>query len=197
MNSRLTTRDLVTLAIFGEFLFVAFYACGMIGFAGPAFMFVGWILGILLGGVVLILSMTRVPKMGTLTITGLLVGLGMTPSHTIWMIPAGLVLGFIADLIATNAGRNVRLDPRRASLGYAVFILWMIVPLIPIVVNADEYYDMITKQMGADYSNKMRALFTPGLIAGWSVVVFLVGLLGGWLGIKMGRKHFQRAGLTK
>ncbi|GAE76804.1 substrate-specific component BL0695 of predicted ECF transporter [Cutibacterium acnes JCM 18918] len=26
------------------------------------------------------------------------------------------MLGFIADLVTTNAGRNVRLDPRRASL---------------------------------------------------------------------------------
>ena len=29
------------------------------------------------------------------------------------------------------------------------------------------------------------------------VIVFLLGLAGGWLGIKVGRKHFQRAGLTK
>ena len=82
-------------------------------------------------------------------------------------------------------------------LGYAVFVLWMIVPLIPMLVNADEYYAMITEQMGADYSNKMRELFTPGLVAGWAVIVFLLGLAGGWLGIKVGRKHFQRAGLTK
>ena len=184
MKSRLTTRDLVTVAIFAVIFFVAFYACGMIGFAGPAFMFVGWILGILLGGIIVMLSMERVPKMGALTIP-------------IWMIPAGLVLGFIADLVTTNAGRNVRLDPRRASLGYAVFTLWVVAPLIPMVVNADKYYAMITKQMGADYSNKMRALFTPGLVAGWAVAVFLLGLLGGWLGIKVGRKHFRRAGLTK
>ena len=150
MKSRLTTRDLVTVAIFAVIFFVAFYACGMIGFAGPAFMFVGWILGILLGGIIVMLSMARVPKMGALTITGLLVGLGMMPGHTIWMIPAGLVLGFIADLVTTNAGRNVRLDPRRASLGYAVFTLWVVAPLIPMVVNADKYYAMITKQMGAD-----------------------------------------------
>ena len=160
MKSRLTTRDLVTVAIFAVIFFVAFYACGMIGFAGPAFMFVGWILGILLGGIIVMLSMARVPKMGALTITGLLVGLGMTPGHTIWMIPAGLVLGFVADLVTTNAGRNVRLDPRRASLGYAIFTLWVVVPLIPMVVNADEYYTMITRQMGADYSNKMRALLS-------------------------------------
>ena len=146
MKSRLTTRDLVTVAIFAVIFFVAFYACGMIGFAGPAFMFVGWILGILLGGIIVMLSMARVPKMGALTITGLLVGLGMMPGHTIWMIPAGLVLGFIADLVTTNAGRNVRLDPRRASLGYAVFTLWVVAPLIPMVVNADKYYAMITSK---------------------------------------------------
>ncbi|MDU3272357.1 MAG: hypothetical protein E7D41_02995 [Cutibacterium sp.] len=43
----------------------------------------------------------------------------------------------------------------------------------------------------------MRELFTPGLVAGWAVIVFLLGLAGGWLGIKVGRRHFQRAGLTK
>lgn len=197
MKPRLTTRDLVSIAIFAVIFFVVFYACGMIGLAGPAFMFVGWILGILLGGIVLMLSVARVPKIGTMTITGLLVGLGMSPRHTIWMIPAGIVLGFLSDLIITKAGRSTRLTTSRAMLGYAVFVLWMIVPLIPMLVNADEYYAMITEQMGADYSNKMRELFTPGLVAGWAVIVFLLGLAGGWLGIKVGRKHFQRAGLTK
>ncbi|WCC79735.1 MptD family putative ECF transporter S component [Cutibacterium equinum] len=197
MKHRLTTRDLVSVAIFAVVFFVVFYACGMVGLAGPAFMFVGWILGILLGGIILMLSVARVPKMGTMTITGLLVGLGMTPGHTIWMIPAGIVLGFLSDLIITNAGRSNRLTMSRAMLGYAVFELWMIVPLIPMLVNADEYYATITKQMGPDYATKMRALFTPGLVAGWTVVIFLLGLVGGWLGIKVGRKHFQRAGLTK
>ncbi|MDU0969257.1 MAG: MptD family putative ECF transporter S component [Actinomycetaceae bacterium] len=197
MKINLTTRDLINIAIFAVIYFVLFYACGMLGFVGPAFMFVGWIIGIILNGIVVMLMLARVPKIGAMTLTGLLMGIGMIPGHTIWVLPAGIILGFIADLIATNMGRNTRLEPKRGIIAYAVYQLIMMVPWFPIVFNSDEYYAKLTKVMGADYVSGMKSLFTPTTMAIWAVCVVLLGLAGGWLGVKVGRKHFQRAGLTK
>ncbi|MDO5719784.1 MAG: MptD family putative ECF transporter S component, partial [Actinomycetaceae bacterium] len=61
----------------------------------------------------------------------------------------------------------------------------------------DEYYAGITEQMGAEYAEGMRALFTTPVILMWSVLIFVLGVIGGWLGTRAFRKHFQRAGLAR
>lgn len=194
---KINVRDLVNIAIFSVVYILSFYIPGMLGFFGPPFMFVGWIIGIVLGGIVLMLLMARVPKVGTLSVVGLITGLIMTPGHTALVLVACPLFGFVADLIMSNCGKNDALQATRAILAYAVFKLWIVVPLIPIIFNADAYYKTITATMGQEYSDSMRSLFTPTIIGIWAVVIFIVALSSGWLGARTARKHFHRAGLTR
>lgn len=194
--TRLTTRDLINSAIFAVIYFVIMYGSGMIGFAGPAFMFVGWTISILINGIVVMLLWARVPKVGAVTILGLIVGLGMAPGHTIWIIPGAIVLGFIADLITWYGVNDRRIRPARAVTAYAVLQLWFLIPLTPILLDADAYYAEITAVMGAEYVSAMRAIFSPTVIGIWAVCLLILGALGGLLGLRMARKHFSRAGLT-
>ncbi|WP_235923165.1 MptD family putative ECF transporter S component [Corynebacterium lizhenjunii] len=48
---RLNTRDLINTGVFSAFYFVVTYATGMVGFAGPQFMFLGWFIGIIANGI--------------------------------------------------------------------------------------------------------------------------------------------------
>lgn len=196
MKISLTTRDLINIAVFSVVYFVLMYATGMVGFFGPAFMFVGWIIGIVLNGVVTMLLLARVPKIGALTLLGLLVGIGMVPGHTIWILVAAPLIGFGADLIARAGAQNQPLEPARAIAAFSFLQLWMIIPLLPIVINADSYYRTIEPVMGADYTAAMRALFTPTVIGIWAVCLLVIGAAGGWVGLRVAKKHFHRAGLT-
>ncbi|MBY0791507.1 MptD family putative ECF transporter S component [Corynebacterium pseudokroppenstedtii] len=197
MKISLSTRDLINIAIFAVIDFVFFYICGMVGFIGPAFMFVGWAVGIIGGGVIIALLVSRVPKLGALTLTGFIIGLGMAPGHTIWIIPVGLVIWFIADLIATEGGRATRVRPTNFIVAYAVTQIWMIVPLLPMVFNSDSYYEQVSEQMGDSYANDMQALFSVPVLVGWGITVVILGIIGGWFGVRMSRKHFERAGLAR
>lgn len=198
MKFNLNTRDLVNVGVFTVIYFIVFFALGMIGIAGPQFMFVGWALAIILNGFVIILYLARTPKMGALTLLALFTGLIMLGTGHPWFIPlTSALMGFLGDLIATRGGQADRLEPNRGILAYAVATLWYVFPLLPIFWSADEYYAGITEQMGAEYAEGMRALFTTPVILMWSVLIFVLGMIGGWLGTRAFRKHFQRAGLAR
>lgn len=199
MKFNLTTRDLINVGIFTVLYFIVLFATGMIGVAGPYFMIVGWIIGILLNGIVIMLYLARTAKMGALTITGLFVGGIMSVTgHPWFVVLGGIIFGFLGDLIATNFGNADHLERRRGILAYAVFTLWMCTPLLPIFWNAKDYFADIARQMNdQQYATDMQAIFSPTVLILVFIGFFILGLIGGWIGAQAGKKHFSRAGLAR
>lgn len=82
-------------------------------------------------------------------------------------------------------------------LAYTVYSLWYCTPLLPIFYARDEYFaDPAMQQMGQDYIEQMKDLLSPTVLAVFSASTVLFGLLGGLLGLRMLRKHFEKAGLA-
>jgi energy-coupling factor transport system substrate-specific component len=52
------------------------------------------------------------------------------------------------------------------------------------------------QQMGTEYIGAMDALLSPGVLIAFDVSAVVAGLLGGLLGLRLLRKHFERAGLA-
>lgn len=197
MKSKLSTRDLINIGVFTVIYVIIFFGLGMLGIISPQMMLVGFAAAILLNGYVFILLLARSPKMFTLTILGLLSGIVMVlTGHPWFLVITTPVLGLIADFIATSGGTAKRLEPKRAMLAYAVFTLWYIFPLLPMFFAADDYFGKIEAEMSVEYADSMRELFTVPVFAGWCVAIFILGLAGGWLGVKAWSKHFKRAGLS-
>lgn len=187
-------RSVVTIGAFTAVYFVLMWCSGMIGFLGPAFMFVGWIIGLLLNGPVVLLMLVRSRTFGTLTIMGATVAVLMILTGHSWMsLPAALVLGLAGDLIARSGGY---VSAARNIAAYMVISLWMIAPLGPIFLAPDAYYAAIATSMGQEYADGMRALFSPALICGWAVVILVVAMIGGLIGRFLLRKHFAKAGVV-
>ena len=123
-------RSAVTIGAFTAVYFVLMWCSGMLGFFGPAFMFVGGIVGLLLNGPVIMLMLVRSRMFGTLTIMGGVVAFFMVVTGHAWVtVPVALVLGFLADLIAHSGGY---LSAPRNIAAYMLFSLWGIGPLAPI-----------------------------------------------------------------
>lgn len=193
-RKRMNTRDFINVGIFVAVYYAVFFVTGMIGFLSPVLMFVGWTLGIILNGIVIALFIARTPKIGAMTLLGpILSVLWVATGQPVYLIPALLVLGFICDLILDKLRARPGLG---VPLAYALFSLWMIVPLFPILINADEYYATLTGQMGAEYTEGMREIFQPWIIGVWTIAVFILGWLGGMFGVRVGKRHFSRAGLA-
>ncbi|MFD5869117.1 MptD family putative ECF transporter S component [Corynebacterium sp. NPDC060344] len=193
-GNRMTTRDFINVGIFTALYYVVFFATGMIGFINPILMFVGWAAGLILNGIVIALFIARTPRFGAMTLLSVILSiLWVATGHPIYLIPALLVIGVVCDLLL---GRLRGRPSLGVPLVYAIFSLWLIVPLFPILFAADEYYEQLSAQMGADYVASMRELFQPWIIGAWAIVVFILAWLGGILGVRVGRRHFSRAGLA-
>ena len=168
----------------------------MLGFFGPAFMFVGWIVGLLLNGPVVLLMLVRSRMFGTLTIMGGVIAFLMVVTGHAWTtVPAALILGLLGDPHCP-AVAVMCTCPRETSLRTCSFSLWMIGALAPIFFAPDPYYENVASQMGQDYADAMRALFSPAVIGGWVVVAMIVACVGGLIGRFLLRKHFAKAGVA-
>lgn len=187
-------RSTVTIGAFTAVYFVLMWCSGMLGFFGPAFMFVGWIVGLLLNGPVVLLMLVRSRMFGTLTIMGGVVAFLMVVTGHAWTtVPVALILGFLGDLIARSGGY---LNASRNIAAYVLVSLWMIGPLAPIFFAPDSYYADVASSMGQDYADSMRALFSPAVIGGWLVVAMIIAFIGGLIGRFLLRKHFAKAGVA-
>lgn len=193
-TSGIAPRDLINIGVFTAIYFVVTFVSGMVGMFGPAFMFAGFLIGALINGSVVMLFMARTPVKGALTTMGIISGLLMVLSGHVWytVITAAL-LGFAADAIVRSGDYQSR---KRDIIAYGVFTLWIVTPLLPIVYQADAYFAAIGKEMGQGYAESMRRLFTPWIIAIWTVVAFGFALFSAWVGTRILDKHFKKAGIA-
>ncbi|MDN6567164.1 MAG: MptD family putative ECF transporter S component [Actinomyces sp.] len=153
-------------------------------------MFVGWVVGILLNGTVVMLFLARTPTFGALTILNTIVGLLMFLTGHVWYTVLGATLvGLLADLVANSAHFR---SPSRNAIAQ----LWLVFPLLPIFYQSETYFASIVSSMGQEYADGMKALFTPGVIGAWALVILIVALVGGWIGTRVLHRNFERAGVA-
>lgn len=187
-------RSVVTIGAFTAVYFVLLWCSGMLGFFGPAFMFVGGVVGLLLNASVVMLMLVRSRMFGTLTIMGGIVAFLMVLTGHAWVtLPVALVLGFLGDLIARSGGY---VSASRNIAAYMLFSLWGIAPLAPIFFSPNAYFADIATSMGQDYADGMRALFSPTVICVWAGVSLIIACVGGLIGRFLLRKHFAKAGVA-
>lgn len=190
----LQPRYLVNVGVFTVIYILACWAVMLFSLLGPAFSLVGIAVSLLIGGPVVMLYLVRTPTVGALTLMGLITGLIIGLAHAWPAIPICLGLGLIADLIAASGdfrsrGRNI--------VAYAVFSLWYISPYVKIFYDPEGYFaHMRSGKRSAEFVDQFQAIFTPMNLVLMEAGIFVVALVGGWLGTRMLAKHFARAGLA-
>lgn len=187
-------RTLVTVGVFTALYFFFMFAGGMLGIFHPAMMFVGGVISAVLNGIVCMLMVAKTRAMGAYAILGGVVGLLMVATGHYWASALiAVVFGAIADAI-TRAGGYTRTAAN--ALGYAIFSLWGISPLLPLLLNSDAYLADLSDQMGADYAQSFERVFTLPVIGVWMVVSFILSYGAAVLGMRILRRHFERAGVA-
>lgn len=186
------TRDFINIGVFTAIYFVLVFGTGMLGIINPAMMFVGYALGLIANGAVVMLFKSRVPKIGALALMGLLVGSLMVITGHPWVVVLlAPVLGLAADFLFAKNSTVFRV------LGYAVMSIWYVVPWFPVFIDAQGYYNYIADSMGTAYADSLRWFLSPWMIVVWGVGVFILGLIGGVFGNSLMARHFRKAGIAK
>ena len=194
MNNKIQTKDLINLGLFTVLYFVLGCCVAIpIGFI-PIFLPILGALWTLITGIPFMLFTTKVKKFGLVTLMAILSGLlmGFT-GMGFWGVPMGVIFGLLGDLIMKSGNYQ---SAKKNILGYGVFSLWMIGTYIPMYFMVEQAYADFAAGFGEAYAEKVMSVMPM-----WSIVlvvagIFLFAILGGWIGKKVLKKHFAKAGIA-
>lgn len=190
---RLGGKDFINIGIFTAIYFVIVFAVACLGFV-PLLM--ALICGIvpLVAGIPYMLYLTRVKKFGMITIMGLLIGIIMfVTGMGYFSILTGLVFGLLADLVAR---RGSYASAKMSVLSHGVFSCWIVGNFLPMLLTADSYYATMRVQYGDAYVNELMSYLQPWAYPLMLAAAFITGIIGGYIGLKVLKKHFKRAGIA-
>lgn len=191
----LTIKDLVTTGIFTALYFVFAIIGGGFFAANPILTFYMPMGMALLGGPIYLLLVAKVHKRWSITILGIIMGIIWFATGMHWAFALGCVgMGIIADITA-GTGHYKRKNINIFS--YMLFSLNSVFTYVIFFVDPQGWAGTMTKN-GTDqsYIDTMSAHAPSWLLAVIIVGTLLIAAVSGWIGSKMLKKQFERAGIT-
>lgn len=191
----LTVKDLVTTGIFTALLFV-FTMIGGIFFApNPILTFYMPLSVALLCGPIFLLLVAKVPKRWSVTILGVIIGILFFVTGMHWAMTMGyIVMGVIADFVAgTQKYKSVKMN----ILAYMIFCLAPTLSFVLFFIDPSGWdRTMLGKGTEQSYIDTMMASAPSWLLAVILIGTLAIAAFSGWIGSKMLKKQFEKAGIT-
>ncbi len=189
---RLEGKDLINVGIYSAIYFIIIMALAMTGYI-PVMMPLLCVIGPLVGGIPFMLFLTKVKKFGMILIMSTIMGIMMALTGMgLYSLPVALVSGFVAELV-WRQGKYSKAGSSVLVSGF--FNIWMWGNFIPLFTNPKGYFST-RAEFGADYESTLTALLPPWMNPVLLVSCFVFGVLGGFLGRALLKKHFIKAGIA-
>ena len=191
----LTIKDLVTTGIFSA-IFLVFTMIGGIFFApNPVLTFYMPMGAALLCGPVYLLMIAKVQKRWSVTILGIIMGIIWFVTGMHWAFPLGYIgMGIIADLVA-GAGdyRNKAVN----LLSYMLMSLGGVYTYVVFFIDPQGWAStMLENGTEQSYIDTMSASAPSWLLAVIIIGTLAIAAFSGWIGGKLMKKQFEKAGIT-
>ena len=191
----LTIKDLVTTGIFSA-IFLVFTMIGGIFFApNPVLTFYMSMGAALLCGPVYLLMIAKVQKRWSVTILGIIMGIIWFVTGMHWAFSLGYIgMGIIADLVA-GAGdyRNKAVN----LLSYMLMSLGGVYTYVVFFIDPQGWAStMLENGTEQSYIDTMSASAPSWLLAVIIIGTLAIAAFSGWIGGKLMKKQFEKAGIT-
>ena len=191
----LTIKDLVTTGIFSA-IFLVFTLIGSILFApNPVLTFYMPMGAALLCGPVYLLMIAKVQKRWSVTILGIVMGIIWFVTGMHWAFSLGYIgMGIIADLVA-GAGhyRNKVVN----LLSYMLMSLGSVYTYVVFFIDPQGWAStMLENGTEQSYIDTMSASAPSWLLAVIIIGTLAIAAFSGWIGGKLLKKQFEKAGIT-
>lgn len=195
-NNKLQTRDFISVGIFSLiYAAVAFVVGGLAQMTPITFPFMPMVVA-LFTGTVFMLYVAKIPKRGAIIILGIIAGILLLITGMFWMMSAFfIVLGIIADFICAS-GQFKSFKKNMAA--YCLFALSPMGAYVPMAVMPAQFAEFMNKK--GDISSFAGVIDAIGA-QWWVIPLMLLGtvlcaLAGGYIGKKLLKKHFEKAGIV-
>lgn len=191
-SQKLGARDLINVGIYTAIYFVISLVFSMMGFI-PVLLPLLTVLIPFFCGVPVMLFYTKVKKPGMIFIMAMIMGFmmfvtGMGP----WPVPMAAVAGILAELVYRKGNYS---SGKLAVLSYALFSLWIFGNYIQLFTDYEAYFAS-RQSFGQEYIDTLHSLLPLWMSPVLFACCFVFGLLGGLVGRKLLKKHFEKAGIA-
>lgn len=190
--AKLNGHDLMNIGIFGAIYFVILFVVAMLGII-PIFLPLLSVFVPIIGGIPFVLFLTKVKKPGMIFIMAIIMGLLMLLTGMgIWPLITSAIAGLIAEFVFKSGNYT---SAKKAVLAYGFFSLWIYGNYLTFFTDRAEYFAQ-RASLGHAYADAISQLMPNWMAFVLLAACFICGILGGLLGQKMLKKHFERAGLV-
>lgn len=192
----LIVKDLVTVGIFSALFFVFSLVGGIFFAPNPVLTFYMPVGSALLCGPIYLLMMAKVPKRFAATILGVILCIIWFVTGMHWAMSLGyLVMGIVADIVA-GAGKYT--SKKFNSLSYALLCLGGTGSYLVFFANPDGWAKtMLGNGTEQSYIDTMCSTGTVWIMLIMLCGTLLAAALSAFVGCKMLRKQFEKAGITQ
>lgn len=191
----LSVKDLVTIGIFSALLWMTMLIGGLPFAPNPVATFYMPLGAALLGGPVFLLLAAKVPKRGSIAITGILIGLIWFATGMHWAMDLGYVIGGIVGELIAGLGKH-----KKVKLNIIAFIcvsLGSTGSYICYFTDPAAWCSYMLKGgTAANYITTMNASAESWML--WVILfgTIAVAAFSGWTGSRLLHKQFEKAGIT-
>ena len=192
-KTRLEVRDLVTIGVFGVIYFVCMFAVGMMGVVPILYLLYPMVFGVV-GGPIVLLFMAKVQMPWALVIFGMITPIIMFLfGHTLLVPGVALVTILVAEGIRRiGKYRSLRYN----MLAYVVMATILCSSLLQMLVMKARYLQLTEAEMGREYTEALEKLISVRNMGFVYLGAVLGGTVGAFLGRKLLKKHFEKAGIV-
>ena len=192
-KTRLEVRDLVTIGVFGVIYFVCMFAVGMMGVVPILYLLYPMVFGVV-GGPIVLLFMAKVQMPWALVIFGMITPIIMFLfGHTLLVPGVALVTMLVAEGIRRiGKYRSLRYN----MLAYVVMATILCSSLLQMLVMKERYLQLTEAEMGREYTEALEKLISVRNMGFVYLGAMLGGTVGAFLGRKLLKKHFEKAGIV-
>ncbi len=192
-SNHLVLKDCINIAIFSVIYSVGMVVFGMpFGFLVITSLAYPFAVGLAMG-IPMMLFLAKTPKPFALFIFVALQGAIMTlMGHSYVLAIHSFGVAVLAELVRKFLGYKTI---KGSIAGYAVMCAHCAGEFLPIYIVSEQYRAVTETMMGKEYADQLMSLpiwIMPILY----VTAIIGGVLGGFLGVKILKKHFAKAGLV-
>lgn len=191
-SNKLNAKDLINVGIYTAICAVLVCAVAMTGII-PIMMVLLVVFVPIITGIPYMMFLTKVNKFGMILIMNILMGIFMwVTGMSYYALIVGTISGLIAELIYRAGSYKSK---KMGILAFAIAGIHCWANYFGIFFNSDAYFS--TRQnFGQDYIDSVTKMLPIWMCPVLLVVNIVFGIIGGWIGAKVLRKHFEKAGIA-
>lgn len=194
-REKLETKDLINVGVFTAIYLVVGIAWAAITGITPITYLALSVTAPIIGGIIIMLYMTKIKKPGMFFITALLGGLSLLATG-MGIVPliCNVILGAIAELILRSGDYR---SSKKSVLAYGVFSIATIGNYLPWAIAAQAQIESYGSRLGDEYAQTVYSYMSNSWIyVILAIASFASGILGGIIGLTLFKKHFKKAGIV-